>query len=301
MHDLTRANFSGLRLDGAILRGATLRGASFDGASLVGADLSSCDLSEASLRATFLNGTNLARARLDGTDVTGAELPRTLLTDVDLSTVRGLSQVAHVAPSESSFSTLVASGFDISTEFLLDAGVSRGLIKDLVTGKRFAAVYQTCFLSYSSKDGAFAGRLQRSLTDAGVRVFWDRLDLVPGDYLEHQIVQAIRESKRLLVVRSPASMASGWVAREVAIAWRHKPTSLLPVRLCPIEDVKAWTQQHALPDLTGQFPIQDFTASADTPMSTSGVCRWCWPRWRPGAAPHSEQAGPTPYFAADER
>lgn len=270
-HDLTQANFDGLRLDGAILRGAVLRGASFEGASLVGADLSACDLRGASLRSAFLNGTNFTRAQLEGADVTGAELSRTLLTDVDLSKVLGLDHAAHMAPSEISFSTLVASGFDVAPEFLLKAGVSRGLIEDLANGKRFAAAYQTCFLSYSSKDAAFAGRLYRSLSDAGVRVFWDRLDVVPGDYLERQIVQAIRESKRLMVVLSAASMASEWVEREIRTAWHHNQQSLLPMRLCPIEDVKAWTHDRKLPDLGSLFPVHDFSNWHDADEYQRGV------------------------------
>lgn len=270
-HALARADFSRLRMDGAILRGADLRGASFEGASLVGADLSGCDLRGASLRGTFLNGTNFTRARLQDADFAGAELSRTLLTDVDLSQAQGLDQVHHMAPSEVSFSTLVDSRFEVAPAFLLAAGVSRGLIQDLANGQRFAATYQTCFLSYSSRDAAFAGRLYRALTDAGVRVFWDRLDIVPGDYLETQIVQAIRESKRLLVVLSAASMASDWVEREVRTAMHHDPHALLAVRLCPIEDVNAWTHARALPPLGSQFPIHDFSGHAEAAEFERGV------------------------------
>ena len=54
-------------------------------------------------------------------------------------------------------------------------------------------------------------------------------------------------------------MASDWVAREISLAWYHNQASLLPIRLCPIEDVKQWTNEKGLPDLGSLFPIQDFS------------------------------------------
>jgi hypothetical protein len=59
-------------------------------------------------------------------------------------------------------------------------------------------------------------------------------------------------------------MASRWVAKEVETAWSRKPDSLLPIRLSPIEDVRAWTQVHdGVPDLAEILPIQDFSSWHD--------------------------------------
>lgn len=266
LHDLSGANLRESKLDGAILRGVTLRGAVLDGASLVDTDLSRADLRGASLRSAFLNGTNLADASVAGADMTGAELSRTLLANVDLSGVKGLDDVHNFGPSEISMSTLIASNFQVDPRFLRRAGVSRGLIDDLRRGMRFAESYDTCFLSYSSADRAFAMQLYRALTGAGVRVFWDYFDVVPGEALEAQIGEAIRELRRLLVVLSPASMASEWVAREIMLGWIHRRESLLPIRLCPIEDVKAWTAgRPELPDLANLLPIQDFSEWSKRP------------------------------------
>lgn len=259
-HDLTGANLSQSRFDGAIMRGVTLREASFEGSSLVDADLSGADVRGASFRDAFLNGVNFTRAKLAGADFAGAELARTLLTDVDLSEVKGLDEVHHMTGSEISFSTLIASQFEITPTFLHKAGVSRGLIDDLARGKRFSNKYQTCFLSYSSKDGEFAAQLYDSLAQAGVRVFWDHFDVIPGEYLKDQIAEAIREHDRLLVVISAQSMASEWVRREIELAWYRKRESLLPIRLCAIEDVRQWTEAHeGLPKLAELFPVLDFS------------------------------------------
>jgi uncharacterized protein YjbI with pentapeptide repeats len=259
-HNLDGANLSGVRLDGAILRGVSLRNASLEGASLVDADLSRADLRGATLCNAFLNGTNFTGAALAGADIARAQISRTLLVDVDLSRVRGLGEVYHSGPSEIAMSTLVASDFNFDPAFLRRAGVSRGLIEDLERGQRFAGIYETCFLSYSSADREFATQLYTGLTGAGVRVFWDYFDVVPGESLERQIGQAIRELKRLVVVLSPVSLKSDWVAREVRMAHLHRPESLLPIRLCPIEDVKAWSKAHPdLPKIADTLPIQDFS------------------------------------------
>jgi uncharacterized protein YjbI with pentapeptide repeats len=245
--DFSGADLSHARFDDAILRGSDLHGASFEEASLVDTDLSRADLRGVSFRGAFLNGTNFSRAQLAGADFTGAELSRTLLVDVDLSQVKGLDAVRHVAPSEISLGTLSSSRFQLSPVFLRRSGVSRGLIEDLARGQRVARAYETCFLSYSSKDKPFAEQLYQSLADAGVRVFWDYFDVLPGESLREQIVEAIREHDRLVVVLSPHAMASAWVGREVQLAWTHKRESLVPVRLCDIALVPAWTAAH--PDL----------------------------------------------------
>ena len=253
-------NLANVRLDGAIMRGVKLQGASFDGAPLIDVDFTLADLRGASLRGAFLNGANFTRAKMGGADVTDAMFGRTLLAGVDLSEVKGLDQIRHEAPSEISMSTLVASRFQLTPTFLKDAGVSRGLIADLVRGKRLSSKYQTCFLSYSSIDRPFASRLYESLGKAGVRVFWDQFDVLPGEYLEGQLVEAIREHDRLIVVLTPASMASAWVKREIELAWYHKRESLVLVRLCPIEDVRAWTSlDKTFPDLASLFPVLDFS------------------------------------------
>lgn len=259
--DFSGANLSHTRFDDSILRGLILHGATFEGASLVDTDLSRADLRGVSFKGAFLNGTNFNRAQLAGADFTDAELSRTLLTDVDLSEVKGLDAVHHMTPSEISLSTLTASQFKLSPAFLRKAGVSRGLIDDLANGQRFARQYETCFLSYSSKDTPFAKNLYGSLEDAGVRVFWDQFDVLPGEPLREQIIEAIHQHDRLVVVLSANSMASDWVRQEIELAWYHKRDSLVPIRLCEIEEVRAWTAQHEkLPDLAGLFPILDFSA-----------------------------------------
>src|SRR5680860_122632 len=259
--DFSAADLSHSRFDDSILRGIVLRDATFHAASLVDTDLSGADLRDVSFKGAFLNGTNFNRALLAGADFTDAELSRTLLTDVDLSEVKGLDAVHHLTPSEISMSTLTASRYKLSPTFLRRAGVSRGLIEDLANGQRFARQYETCFLSYTSKDRPFAEKIYGSLEGAGVRVFWDRFDVLPGESLRDQIIEAIHQHDRLVVVLSADGMASDWVRQEIELAWYHKRDALIPIRLCDIDEIRAWTATHAgLPDLAGLFPVLDFSA-----------------------------------------
>ena len=259
--DFSGANLSHSRFDDSILRGIVFQGATFESASLVDTDLSRADLRGVSFKGAFLNGTNFNRAQLAGADFTDAELSRTLLTDVDLSEVKGLDAVHHMTASEISLSTLTASHFKLSPSFLRRAGVSRGLIEDLARGQRFARRYETCFLSYSSKDRPFAEKLYASLEEAGVRVFWDRFDVLPGESLRDQIIVAIHEHDRLIVVLTENAIASNWVREEIELAWYHKRDSLVPIRLCEIDKIREWTTKHEkMPDLAGIFPILDFSA-----------------------------------------
>lgn len=63
------------------------------------------------------------------------------------------------------------------------------------------------------------------------------------------------------MVLSDNGMASDWVRQEIELAWYHKRDSLVPIRLCEIDKVRAWTAKHEkLPDLAGIFPVLDFSA-----------------------------------------
>lgn len=258
--NLSGVDLHGARLDGSNLRGLELSNASFADAVLIDADFTRAVLRDASFRNAKLTGCNFTGALLDGADFSGAELGGTLFARVDLSKVRGLDTVHHVGPSEIPFSTLVESSYQISRAFLRATGVSRGLLDDLERGKRFPKRYQTCFLSYSTCDVDVVGKIYGGLTKAGVRVFWDQKDILPGDVLRKQIVGAIREHDRIVIVLSQASMASKWVREELAQVWHAHREKLIPVRICPIGDIEAWiASDDAVPNFLEDVRVADFS------------------------------------------
>ena len=261
LRTLDGINFSKCRLDEANLRGVSLKNASFRSASLVDADLTNADLRRADFEQAFLNGANFTAAKLDGSRFAEAELGRTLFVDTDLSSTTGLENTRHSIASEISFSTLVKSSFQVSESFMLGAGVSIGLIDDLRRGQRFASTYATCFLSYSSKDTPFAQRLYYALLEAGVRVFWDRMDLTVGEHLDVQLTKAIREHDRTIAILSDSSLESAWLKREVEIALYYKPDGFTPIRLCDIAPIQSFVAQNDIkPDIVDRYPILDFAA-----------------------------------------
>jgi hypothetical protein len=95
--------------------------------------------------------------------------------------------------------------------------------------------YYSCFISYSSKDEAFAQRLHTDLQQKGVRCWFAPEDMKIGDKIRPRIDESIRIHDKLLLVLSKNSINSTWVEKEVETAFeeenKRKQTVLFPVRL----------------------------------------------------------------------
>src|SRR5439155_8116186 len=95
--------------------------------------------------------------------------------------------------------------------------------------------YYSCFISYSSKDEAFARRLYADLPSNNVRCWFAPEDLKIGERIRSGIDEAIRLHDKLLLILSRHSVASGWVEREVKSALakerKEKRTVVFPVRV----------------------------------------------------------------------
>jgi len=88
------------------------------------------------------------------------------------------------------------------------------------------------FISYSRKDIAFVRQLAGDLEKAGYDVWWDLTDLRGGDDWPRVIPAAIESSQYVIVVLSPNSAISDWVAKEYtqALGLRKK---VIPIMLKP--------------------------------------------------------------------
>ena len=71
------------------------------------------------------------------------------------------------------------------------------------------------FLSYSSENKDVAGRLARNLIENGVDVWYDQWQMKPGDSLRRKIDEGIERAGFFLVLLTPESLASEWVATEL--------------------------------------------------------------------------------------
>jgi uncharacterized protein YjbI with pentapeptide repeats len=239
---LADANISNADCRGADLRNVDLRRATLVQVDFRGASVMYADLSGANLRAANLNGTNLTGSSLVEADFDSAVLLETILADVTFCAAKNLDKCIHIGPSVVDSRTL-AKCPDLPTTFLRGCGVPDELIR-LTLSLRDAAVFATCFISYSTKDQEFADCLYADLQNKGVRCWFSPHDVKGGRKLHDQIDEAIRVYDRLLLILSEASMNSEWVKTEIDNArqreFREKRQMLFPIRLVPFERVKAW-------------------------------------------------------------
>lgn len=77
------------------------------------------------------------------------------------------------------------------------------------------------FVSYAHEDHAFVGQLVQALTGHRIHVWVDRYQLMPGDNWVDKTLQAQADADVLLVIISPHSVQSQWVASEIQEAIRQ--------------------------------------------------------------------------------
>lgn len=75
------------------------------------------------------------------------------------------------------------------------------------------------FFSYSHRDSGIATHLVKSFEEAGLRCFLAEKDLSAGELWEPVIREAIQSAKCMLLLMTPRSKNSLWVAVEAGAAW----------------------------------------------------------------------------------
>jgi len=244
-----RPNLREVNLNRANLRGgnfsrANLGDANLSGANLSGANLSDVDLSDANLSGGDLSLANLSGANLSDANLSGAICGITLFSNVDLSKIKGVETVKHLASSEISLSTVYKSKGNIPEVFLRGCGVPENFIEYMhsLTGSAFD--YYSCFISHSSKDATFAERLHADLQANGVRCWYAPHDMQAGKKLHMQIKDAIRVHEKLLLILSEHSLNSNWVKTEILEAKKREAREgnqiLFPISLVSYEGLKEW-------------------------------------------------------------
>ena len=103
------------------------------------------------------------------------------------------------------------------------------------------------FLSYAAEDAAVARLLADDLTRLGLRIWWDRL-IAGGAQWGPEIERALAEARAVVVLWSPASVASHFVRAEARTATDRR--TLVPAIIEPCE----------LPMPFGEFQALDLTA-----------------------------------------
>lgn len=220
----------------AVFTGANLRRANLGYANITNVDLRGADLTGA-----FMFETSCAFA-----DLTGALIGGTVFSSMDISAVKGLDSVIHVAPSTIGLDTIYESAGRIPDVFLRGAGVPEEVI-DLARSIRAGPAIQwySCFISYSTKDDEFSRRLHSRMRDANMRVWFAPEDLKGGKKLHEQLFEAIQMNDRLLLVLSEHSIQSEWVMTEIRkareVEKKENRRKLFPIRLTDFETLRDWT------------------------------------------------------------
>ncbi len=73
-------------------------------------------------------------------------------------------------------------------------------------------------MSYSQEDQAFAEQLSQGLLERNVKFWRDSYRMEAGDRLTESVMSAIQSSSSFLLLLSPRSLNSPWVARELEMA-----------------------------------------------------------------------------------
>jgi uncharacterized protein YjbI with pentapeptide repeats len=263
MADLSEANLSEANLSGADLSGANLSKADLSRADLSRADLSEANLSEANLSGADLSAAHLLKTNLLGADLSGAVLVRTVFGFTTVSEVKGLERCRHEGPCIIDFETLRISD-PLPTAFLRGIGLPDSVIDYLPSLLNAAIQFYSCFISYSSKDQAFAERLHADLQNKGVRCWFAPHDMPIGAKIIDALDEAIRLRDKVLLILSEGAIASDWVEGEVTRALDEERTRkqlvLFPVR---IDDAVMQTSEAWARLLRRERNIGDFTSWKD--------------------------------------
>jgi hypothetical protein len=161
-----------------------------------------------------------------------------------LSEVKGLDSVDHGGPSSIGLDTIYKSKGRIPHGFLRGCGVPENFIEYMASLTGTGIEFCSLFISYSTHDEEFARRLHADLQANGVRCWFAPHNVQGGKKIHRQIDEAIRVYDRLLLVLSPASMASEWVGEEIALARKKEKEQgkelLFPISLCPYSEIRKW-------------------------------------------------------------
>jgi len=275
-YDLSDADLSGAILKQANLRGANLRGANLTRANLRYANLHSADLSKCRLDLANLTLANCTRAIFNG-----AVFWETVLARTNLHKAVGLERAKHGGPSIIDHRTLKRSG-RLPDTFLTGLGVPPELAREMINYVRTSPNYESCFISYSTKDSEFVRRLHRALKMRNVHCWFAEHDMQSGKRIIPQIEEAIDSKERVLLVLSEHSLKSHWVNFEIKRTRERERASstdvLFPLSLLPFADVRKLSSidpdtGEDLARAIREFYIEDFSSWEDDSAFASSLSK----------------------------
>jgi len=94
------------------------------------------------------------------------------------------------------------------------------------------------FISSQSKDREWVRSLVNALSEQALRVWYDEVEIKPGDLWRDQIEEGLRESTYVVFVITPETARSNWMAVELGAALAlQKPVIPVVAEDTPPEDI----------------------------------------------------------------
>jgi hypothetical protein len=78
------------------------------------------------------------------------------------------------------------------------------------------------FISHSNEDEALASKVVSYLEQAGLDVWYDGREIMPGDNWADKVGQGLRESEAMVVLVTPSALKSGSLRRDIDYALTQK-------------------------------------------------------------------------------
>jgi hypothetical protein len=236
--NLRGANLRGAWLDHAQLQDADLREAHLTIAKLTGADLTGADLRGAQLNNAILRGAKLLKvdfsgAILRGADFNGAVLGWTVFGYTDIHSALNLDSVRVESPISIGLDTMQLSRWRVPRKLLSNPKLHPDVIATVERWAGKAEVFYSCFLSHSSSDKEFAGKLYDDLRTDGVACWYSAEDLPPGAIWRDELRESLKSAERVLVLVTSYSLHSAGVLDEMNEVLKpgHATSQIVPLKL----------------------------------------------------------------------
>ena len=106
------------------------------------------------------------------------------------------------------------------------------------------------FISHAHTDESLVKKVVTVLEDAGLEVWDDTREIMPGDNWADKVAQALQESEAMVVLLTPDALRSSWVRRDIeyALGEQNYRKRLIPVLVGDLQELSKedvpWILRH---------------------------------------------------------